>query len=613
MNTDRMSQVLAPLSCRSFRLCPKLLQVSVANLPGSRTKSVSLTMAVVLVGIAVMLLLMGWTLSTDAASQVAGVAIGPSHTRQANAGESILYNHILTNTGTLTDTFLLQVASTRGWPVALLRAGYPTRTLALPLQVGAQMTVSFQLSVTVPPGLAGITEITIITATSQTSPTVQAVAVDTTVVFSRIYLPLIFKPLPSPQESISITPTDNNYYIVSWSAVTGATGYILEEAADAGFSNPTQVYEGSNLSWSSPQRPATTLPCGATFYYRVKTKGTAGDSEWSNIQAVTIRIDFTYVPAYGSYDNVQGKVCGVNPADYKVAAYIYVVGKWWTKPYWDRPLTPIKQDGTFSFDYTTGGADEQATKIIAFLVPNSLTPPQDSFPDPGQYHHVVALRPSAARVITFSGCQWEVKSSNESPVGPGPNYFSDDPADVWVDGSGYLHLNIVHRSGKWYSTEVICADTLQYGAYTLALASRVDLLDKNVVLGFFSWDTEAPQYNYREIDIEFSRWGEDAAPNAQYVIQPWDVSGNRHRYYMNLTGTDSTHRFDWHPDRVQFDSWDESGSLLQSWTYTNTIYIPPAGAGNARINLWLLNGWPPSDSQNVEVIIKSFQFVPTNP
>ena len=62
-----------------------------------------------------------------------------------------------------------------------------------------------------------------------------------------LYLPLILKPLPSPQESISIAPTDNNYYIVSWNAVTGATANILEEAADAAFSNPTDVYEGLAL------------------------------------------------------------------------------------------------------------------------------------------------------------------------------------------------------------------------------------------------------------------------------------------------------------------------------------------------------------------------------
>jgi hypothetical protein len=218
----------------------------------------------------------------------------------------------------------------------------------------------------------------------------------------------------------------------------------------------------------------------------------------------------------------------------------------------------------------------------------------------------------AARNITFAGRTWTVKFT---PIlaGPGPNYFSDDPADVWVDANGYLHLSIVNRNGVWYSTEVICADALQYGTYTLTVGNRVDLLDKNVVMGFFSWDTDAPQYNYREIDIEFSRWGEDAAQNAQYVIQPWDVSGNRYRFYMNLVGMDSVHSFDWHADHILFDSREESGALLQSWTCTNTTYIPPAGAGNARINLWLFNGWAPSNSQNVEVVIKSFQFAPASP
>lgn len=506
---------------------------SSATVFSSWRRSLGWTVSAALVGLAVLLLLMGWTAEADADSQEAEVAIGTSHTRQANAGESISHNYILTNTG---------IVTVANWN----------------------------------------------------------------------YLPLILEPLPSPQESISIAPTDNNYYNVSWNSVTDATSYILEEAADAGFITPTEVYEGSNLSWSSPQRSATTLPCGATFYYRVKAIGPTVESGWSNTQAVPTQIDFTYVPAFGSLDNVRGKVCGINPADHKVAAYIHVAGQWWTKPTWDSPLTSIGNDGTFSIDYTTGGSDEQATQIIAFLVPNGLAPPRDSFPDPSQHPHVVAHRSPGARVIDFSGHRWEVKSSGGSLVGPGPNYFSDDPADVWVDGSGYLHLNIFHRSGKWYSTEVVCTDVLQYGAYTVTLASRVDLLDKNVVLGFFSWDGDAPQFDHREIDIEFSRWGEDVAQDAQYVIQPWDVGGNRFRYDLSLTGTESIHDFDWHPDRVQFDSRDGNGSLLQSWTYTNTTYIPPAGAGNARINLWLLNGSAPSDNRNVEVTIKSFQFAPAN-
>jgi hypothetical protein len=328
-------------------------------------------------------------------------------------------------------------------------------------------------------------------------------------------------------------------------------------------------------------------------------------------------IAFDYVPPYGSDDNLRGHVTCVIPTDYKVAVYINVSG-WWTKPYYASPLTPIQSDGTWITDINTGGSDNLATEIAAFLVPNGYTPPQMSggatLPEElySQSVAFTSVTRRAVRTITFSGYTWNVKYT---PIlaGPGPNYFSDDPADVWVDEHGYLHLNIVYRDGIWYSTEVICNKILQYGKYTITLGSRVDLLDKNAVFGFFSWDDKASQYNYREIDVEFSRWGEDTALNAQYVVQPWDVSGNRHRFTMDLSGEDSIHRFDWRPDRIQFDSWNGNSSLLQTWTYTNITNIPPAGAGNARINLWLFNGQAPSNSQNVEVIIKSFQFEPANP
>jgi len=328
-------------------------------------------------------------------------------------------------------------------------------------------------------------------------------------------------------------------------------------------------------------------------------------------------IEFDSVPPYGSYDDLSGHVECVTPSDYKVAVFINVSG-WWTKPYLSSPLTTIQNDGTWLTDITTGGSDQLATDIAAFLIPNSYNPPllsgEATFPQELYTNAAsfVSVPRRATRTISFSGYTWDVKFT-PTLAGPGPNYFSDDPADVWVDNDGYLHLNIIYRDGIWYSTEVICSELLAYGSYTITLGSRVDLLDKNVVLGFFTWDTDAPQYHYREIDIEFSRWGEDIAPNTQYVIQPWDVSGNRHRFDMNLADTDSMHQIDWHNDQIQFFSWGQDYSSLQSWTYTNPAYIPPAGAGHARINLWLLNGWAPSDDQNVEAIIKTFDFNPASP
>ncbi len=85
-------------------------------------------------------------------------------------------------------------------------------------------------------------------------------------------------------------------------------------------------------------------------------------------------IEFTYVPPVGSFDNLQGRVLHVNPSEYRVAVYIYVSG-WWNKPSFATPRTTIRSDGSWVTDITTGGADEQASRIAAFLVPASYTPP----------------------------------------------------------------------------------------------------------------------------------------------------------------------------------------------------------------------------------------------
>jgi hypothetical protein len=569
--------------------------------------------------------LLGWTLFASAAPQAPGVEIGPNHTRQANTGQSITYNHILTNTGTTTDTFLLEFLSAQHWPTELLGGPYPTGTLVLPLQVGSQLTASFQVSLTVPSGVASITETTIITATSQTSPTVYDTAIDTTIVGpSLVYLPLVIRmipPDPPVLEPIDITPIDGNYHIVSWSTSARATSYTLERDTNPGFGNPQTVYDkGSNTTWSSPNGGWGTI-CGDTFYYRVQASGPTGVSKWSNTQSVTTKIDFTDVPDYGTFDNLHGKVCNVNPADYKVAVYIYVpgAGGWWTKPTFAYPLTSIRSNGTWTCDITTGGIDHLATQIAAFLVPNGYYPPRrDGHSSlPGallEYPHVLAIRSSTSRVITFSGYEWEVKSS-EWPVGPGPNYFSDRNEDVWIDENGWLHMRIVPRSGLWYCTEVITTQSFGYGMYTFTLASRVDQLDKNVVLGLFTWDDAAPEHNYREIDIEFSRWGEETGDNSQFVVQPWGHTGNRHRFNMNLRGDHSTHSFDWSLNNIQFSSFHghvsppDPNDEIESWLYAGTD-IPPEGDENARINLWLLDSNPPSDGEAVEAVIEAFEFIP---
>jgi exo-beta-1,3-glucanase (GH17 family) len=84
-------------------------------------------------------------------------------------------------------------------------------------------------------------------------------------------------------------------------------------------------------------------------------------------------IKFTSIAKFGSFDDLYGQVRHVDRNDYKVAVYIYVSG-WWTKPTFANPLASIRPDGSWTADITTGGVDERATRIAAFLLPDRYTP-----------------------------------------------------------------------------------------------------------------------------------------------------------------------------------------------------------------------------------------------
>jgi len=237
-----------------------------------------------LAGVLLALLTVGWA----AALEGSGVEVGPDHTRQAYVGDTILYDHVLTNTGTITDTFTLEVHSSQGWPVELVGATQPTGTLSL--QVAGQMTAPFQISLTVPAGTVGLTDTTIVTATSQLSPTVQDSATDTTtVVYHHIILPFVAKRWPPVPYAPTLNPIDNadgnGFYTVSWSTAELADSYALEEDDNASFSSPTTVYEGTGTSWSVPSPGRSS----GTYYYRVRGRNQWGLGYYSNVQSVTVQ------------------------------------------------------------------------------------------------------------------------------------------------------------------------------------------------------------------------------------------------------------------------------------------------------------------------------------
>ena len=209
-------------------------------------------------------------------------------------------------------------------------------------------------------------------------------------------------------------------------------------------------------------------------------------------------------------------------------------------------------------------------------------------------------------VISFSGYDWFVKTTSDSAGGPGPNYFSDSLENVWVDANGSLHLRITYdnTSEKWYCAEVYTVDSFGYGTYQFTLAPGFENLDKNVVLGLFTYLDDN-----NEIDIEFARWGDVSAENGQYVLQPSWLANHVKRFEFNPQGLDSTHSFTWCKNTIDFNSTNGADEEFL-WRYYGTG-IPKPDVEKARMNLWLRGGLPPSDSLETEVIIKSFEFIPS--
>jgi hypothetical protein len=138
-----------------------------------------------------------------------------------------------------------------------------------------------------------------------------------------------------------------------------------------------------------------------------------------------------------------------------------------------------------------------------------------------------------------------------------------------------------------------------------------------VVLGLFTWSDD-PAYAYREIDVEVARWGNASDPtNAQFVVQPWNRPGNLTRWTVPSGASPTTYSFDWEEDNIAFESHDGAYSpdaastpVIASWNYTGPD-IPVPGDEQVRMNLWLVNGNPPTDGQEVEVVVDRFVFVPS--
>ncbi len=115
-----------------------------------------------------------------------------------------------------------------------------------------------------------------------------AVAAVPTGVTKKTYLPLASKgaatSLAAPVLSAISNGDGDGNYNVTWSAVSGAMSYLLQEDDNSGFSSPATAYNGANTSWMANGKP------NGIYFYRVQALGGAGNSGWSNTQSATVNI-----------------------------------------------------------------------------------------------------------------------------------------------------------------------------------------------------------------------------------------------------------------------------------------------------------------------------------
>ena len=176
---------------------------------------------------------------------------------------------------------------------------------------------------------------------------------------------------------------------------------------------------------------------------------------------------------------------------------------------------------------------------------------------------------TTTETIMFSGYEWNIKNSNSALWGPGPNLWNDSIQNVWVDTNGSLHLRITHGLclDQWFCAEVYSVQSFGYGTYNFTLAPGFETLDKNVVLGLFTYLDDL-----NEIDIEYAKWGDESADNGQFVLQPSARPNHIKRYDFNPEGEESSHQFRWCENMINFHAYGPNIDTIP-WRYYGSGYL----------------------------------------
>jgi hypothetical protein len=220
-----------------------------------------------------------------------------------------------------------------------------------------------------------------------------------------------------------------------------------------------------------------------------------------------------------------------------------------------------------------------------------------------------------AQTIRWSGREWKVTRGGMAGVAKG------DPANVTIDGKGYLHLRIVKRDGQWTSAEVFTVEEMGFGTYQWIVEGDVYRMDPTTVLGLFPY---GPVHHKgadaeNEIDIEFSQWNKTChGCDADFTVypatghhRPEGKSAWEDNFYV-MGGTLTTARMEWSRERIVFTLMNgakaigETGDVIKTETYASSVEDIPQVTMPVGINLWCFKGTPEKEQ---EVVVRSFEIV----